>query len=195
MGRTRYRIPKHWEHFLFGSARPQRVLRLQGGDRMDSVSPTDRPAQASDRPMCRILPSATSRKACRRSLRSASAGRCGAGSRDRCSRCRDAAAIPRPRRRMFAGLLSRPGAAPGQDTKPNSWRARPGRDGRGPGRRVLHDVTAVDLGRVEEVHTEVERAVEAAGSTRLRLSPAPVYAADIPIATQTDTAQRPGHRA
>ena len=51
---------QHRQDFRFGVPGPQGVLRLQGGDGMDGVGSADRVGPASERPMWRILPSATS---------------------------------------------------------------------------------------------------------------------------------------
>ena len=45
------------QHLRLGAPRPQRVFALDGGDRLDGVGPTDRPAPASERPKCLTLPS------------------------------------------------------------------------------------------------------------------------------------------
>ena len=123
-------LAAHVEDTVFGVTGPQRILRLQRRDRVHGVGSPDRGRSRLGQPEVTNL--ALRRRARpwrRRSPRSGCRGRRGAGSRGRCSRCRDAAAILRRRGGRSPALLSSP-LRPVLDMNPNlvastTWSRRP----------------------------------------------------------------------
>ncbi len=80
-------FPAGRQDFRLDVARPQRILGLETGQRMDGVARRSVCGPASESPMWRTLPAATRSPWRRRCPRWRWRDRPGAGSKDRCDRC------------------------------------------------------------------------------------------------------------